>query len=257
MLAFELCSMADADRLTTVFEATETSFADEQWAAFVQASPRGGSGDCARIVPRRDGRALFFIGDVAGHDPRAVALAGDLDARISHLARWASPGALLEELNTAVEAGWPSDTFVSAICFLLDPLTGRGIIAVAGQVPPVIKSDSGCRTVEVSTAPALGLVADQGYPERAFMLEAGDVLVAVTDGITDPFATGGDLLGLGELARLLHGSPIDPAAICASLLGATRRCGLQDDATVLAVAPRLTRRRRRCRAAPAEMSLTV
>src|SRR5690348_5241793 len=111
----------------------------ERWAAVAQTSAGATSGDCARMVSRRDGQALFFIGDVAGHDSRAARLATDLDARVSCLAKWASPGALLGELNVAVETSWPSDVFVSAVCFLLDPATGRGTIAAAGQVPPIIR----------------------------------------------------------------------------------------------------------------------
>jgi len=220
-------------------DTTETSFTYEQWATVVQASPRAGGGDCARIVSRRDGHALFFIGDVAGHDARAASLAKDLDARVSHLARWSSPGALLGELNFAVEASWPSDVFVSAVCFLLDPATGRGTVAAAGQVPPVIRGVSSSRALDMHAGPALGLLAGQRYAECSFMLEPGDVLVAVTDGVTDPFATGSDLLGLDALARILDTGPVCPVELCASLLGATRRFGLQDDATVLAIAPGL------------------
>jgi len=218
----------------------ENSFAYDQWAAVVQASLRAGGGDCARIVSRPDGRTLFFIGDVAGHDARAAALAIELNTRVSHLARWSSPGTLLQELNAAIEANWPADVFVSAICFLLDPATGRGTIAAAGQVPPIIRSASGCRTVDLHAGPALGLVADERYPERPFMLEAGEILVAVTDGITDPFATGSDVLGLEGLARILPAGPVAPAAVCASVLRATRSFALRDDATVLAISPALT-----------------
>jgi len=214
----------------------ETSFAHEPWAAVVQSSRCVASGDCARIVSRSDGSALLFIGDVAGHDARAGGFAMELDARVLHLASWASPGELLGELNTAIEASWPSDVFVSAVCVLLDPETGRGTVAGAGQVPPVVRSASCCRAVEVHTGPALGLVAQQRYPELSFMLGAGDVLVAVTDGITDPFATASDLLGLGALARILDAGPAGPTALCTSLLSATRGFGLKDDATVLAVA---------------------
>jgi serine phosphatase RsbU (regulator of sigma subunit) len=218
-------------------ETTDISFAYEHWAAFVQSSHCAASGDCARIVSLRDGRVLFFIGDVAGHDVRAAGLALELDALVSQLARWTSPGALLGELNAVVEASWPTDVFVSAICFLLDPATGRGTIAAAGQVPPVVRGTSGCREVEMRTGPALGLAAGQRYFENAFMLDAGDVLVAVTDGITDPFATCSDLLGLDALASMLDAAPTTPAAVCASVLSNSRGIGLEDDATVLVVAP--------------------
>jgi serine phosphatase RsbU (regulator of sigma subunit) len=233
------------------------SFAFEQWAAVVQTSPGGTTGDCARIVPRGDGRALFFVGDVAGHDQRAAAFAAELDSHVSHLARWAEPGELLQELNVAVEASWPCDVFVSALCFVLDPASGQGTIAAAGQVPPVIRGASSFRTVDVHAGPALGRLADQQYPERALLLEAGDVLVAVTDGITDPFATRSDVLGLGALARILDAGPVGPAAVCATVLSATRRIGLRDDATVLAIAPALRAAERSALDAAGEISLAA
>jgi serine phosphatase RsbU (regulator of sigma subunit) len=218
---------------------TEIGFAEERWVATAQARPQLGSGDCVRVVRRRDGRAIFFVGDVAGHDARAAALAAELDARLSEVAEWMAPGALLTSLNAAVEASWPPDVFISAVCFLLDPSTGRGTISVAGQLPPVVRGMSSCRTLDVHAGPALGLVAKQAYPERDFTLGAGDVLVAVTDGVTDLLATAADPLGLAALAHFLDGAPAGPLDICSSLVDVTRRFGGQDDATVLAVAPTL------------------
>jgi hypothetical protein len=68
-------------------------------------------------------------------------------------------------------------------------------------------------------------------------LAAGDVLVAVTDGVTDPLATRSDLLGLSALSRLVDRAPPEPVRVCASLPRAVRRTGPADDATVVAVAP--------------------
>jgi serine phosphatase RsbU (regulator of sigma subunit) len=215
---------------------TEIPFTYGGRVAIGRASPGSGSADCARVISRRDGYVIFFVGDVAGHDARARRLAAELDARVSNLAERASPGGLLMALNAAVAATWPPDVFVSAICFLLDPTTGHGTIADAGQLPPVVKGASSCRSLEVDAGPALGLVAEQRYPERDFVIRAGDVLVAVTDGITDPLAKSSDWLGLAALARSLAARSGDPGALCASLLSATRRFGLHDDATVLAVA---------------------
>lgn len=208
----------------------------DSWVAVARANAARGSGDCARVASQRDGQALFFLGDVAGHDARATRLARELDIRVADLAGASGPGQLLTNLNTALEAAWPADVFVSAICFSLDPLTGQGSIAVAGQLPPIVKGPSSCWPVPVQSGPPLGVVAEHGYEESAFVLLAGDLLVAVTDGITDPLGTGPDLLGLSALARLVdRGSP-HPADLCASLLAAARGAGLCDDATVLAIA---------------------
>jgi serine phosphatase RsbU (regulator of sigma subunit) len=208
------------------------------WIAIAQAGA-GPNGDCARVVARADGQALFFVGDVAGHDARAARLAREIDDRVLDLARTTRPGALLTILNAALEASWPCDAFVSAVCFSFDPLTGEGSIATAGQFPPIVKGASSSRAIDVEGGPPLGVLSRHSYAELPFSLAFGDVLVAVTDGITDPLATRVDLLGLATLARLVDGAAPDPADVCASLLRAARRSGLHDDATVVAVAPRL------------------
>jgi serine phosphatase RsbU (regulator of sigma subunit) len=146
------------------------------------------------------------------------------------------PGALLSQLNAELEAAWPSDVFVSAVCFSFDSCTGRGTVALAGQLPPVVKSRWTASALDVTPGPPLGLVADERYPERKFGLDVGELLVTATDGITDSLASDVDLLGMTALARLVERAPADPHEVCASLLQAVGRSGLRDDATVLAIA---------------------
>ncbi len=197
------------------------------------------SGDCARVFFGRDGGALCFLGDVTGHDAKAAALARELEALVTEMAPRMAPGALLSWLNTELEAAWPPDLFVSAVCFSFDADTQRGAIALAGQMPPVIRSPGTTAALDVTAGPPLGIFAGERYRERLFGLSAGELLVAVTDGITDPLANDADPLGTAALARLVGHAAPDPNAICASLLRAAGRSGLRDDATVLAIAPPL------------------
>jgi serine phosphatase RsbU (regulator of sigma subunit) len=213
------------------------SLACERWIAIAQADAPERSGDCAQVVSRWDGRALFFVGDVAGHDARAALLARQIDARVCDLAGRTGPGALLTALNGAVAASWPPDLFVSAVCFSLDPVTGAGTIAVAGQLPPIVKGLLSSAPVDVQGGPPLGVVAAHVYVERGIDLAAHELLVAVTDGVTDPLATRQDLLGLSALAQIVDHAPPDPTGVCAALLRAARRAGLHDNATVVAAAP--------------------
>jgi serine phosphatase RsbU (regulator of sigma subunit) len=195
------------------------------------------SGDCVRVFFRRQGAALCFLADVAGHDAKAARLARELEALVAATADWMAPGALLSWLNSELEAAWPADLFVSAVCLSFDPQTGRGTAALAGQLPPVVRSPWTTSALDVTAGPPLGVLADERYTEREFGLCPGELLVAVTDGITDPLASDVDLLGMTALARLVERAPGDPNEVCASLLRAAGRSGLQDDATVLAVAP--------------------
>jgi serine phosphatase RsbU (regulator of sigma subunit) len=197
------------------------------------------SGDCARVFFRRQGAVLCFLGDVAGHDPRAARLARELETLVSATAGWMEPGALLSWLNWELETAWPADLFVCAVCLSFDPQTGRGSAALAGQLPPVVRGSWTTSALDVTAGPPLGVLAGEHYPETEFGLRPGELLVAVTDGITDPLASDADLLGTAALARLVERAPADPNAVCSSLLRAAGRSGLRDNATVLAVAPAL------------------
>jgi serine phosphatase RsbU (regulator of sigma subunit) len=209
--------------------------------AIGRANDGGPSGDCARVFFRRHGMALCFLGDVAGHDAEAARLARELEALVSAAADWMAPGALLSWLNAELEATWPPDLFVSAICLSFDAETGRGTAALAGQLPPIVRGPWMTSTLDVTPGPPLGILADERYPEGEFGLRPGELLVAVTDGITDPLASDADLLGMTALAQLVERAPADPHEVCASLLRAAGRAGVRDDATVLAMAPAVRR----------------
>jgi len=166
-------------------------------------------------------------------------LAGEIGALVREMAAWMTPGPLLCRLNAELAATWSPDLFVSAVCLSFDPDTRRGTIALAGQMPPVIRRPGTTAVLDVAAGLPLGVLDGERYREREFDLAADELLVAVTDGITDPLASDVDPLGTAALARLVGGAPPDPSSICASLLGAAERAGLRDDATVLAVAPPL------------------
>jgi len=215
-----------------------TGYASLSRVAIAHAQPSSTSGDCARVSTGRGGETVCFLGDVAGHGPEAAALARDLEARVARLAGILPCGALLGALNAAVESTWPTDRFVSAVCFAYDAWTGRGAVAVAGQLPPFIKRMGATYPLEVVAGPALGLLPHQRYPQSEFFLAPGDVLVAVTDGVTDALATPRDLLGVDAAARVVDRSPPESNQICASLLEIAGAQGFRDDATILVAAHR-------------------
>lgn len=192
------------------------------------------SGDCAHVSYRPDGTLVALLADVAGHGPTVAALARDLERRVARMAGATSCAELLTRLNTWVESAWPADVFVTAVCLALDPATGDGTVALAGQLPPIVKHATGARALAVDQGPALGLVSDHRYVGHAFRLNPGELPVALTDGITDPLATSADYLGLSAAVRVIDEAAPQPLDICSSLLEAAGTRGLHDDATVLA-----------------------
>ena len=208
------------------------SYASTSRLAVAHARHPSASGDCARVSAGRDGQLVCFLADVSGHGPEAAALARDLEARFAAV-EWRACGATLTALNQMVNATWQPDQFASAVCFAFDTWTGRGTVAVAGQLPPIVKRGMDTRPLPAVRGPALGLVTDHAYSETEFFLAPDDVLVAVTDGITDPLATASDVLGMRRAIHLLGLVPPEPNQICASLLAAAAQQGFRDDATIL------------------------
>ena len=191
-------------------------------------------GDCARVFRRPNGEVLCFLGDVSGHDEQATRLAWQLGSFVSARAAM-TPGPMLSLLNAELHATWSDHLFVSAICLSFDARTGRGRMAVAGQLPPIIKTPWDASVLDVTAGPPLGVLTHERYREWDFGLSAGELLVAVTDGVTDPLASHRDLLGMAALARLVSHAPADPHEVCASLLRAVEPLARRDDATVLAI----------------------
>jgi sigma-B regulation protein RsbU (phosphoserine phosphatase) len=192
-------------------------------------------GDFAIVAPTRDGQVFCFLGDVSGHGRSASRLARELEELVREWADRLPPGALLEEVNARAEAAWAPNVFASAVCLSLDAERGCGAVAVAGQLPPIVRAAT-TRPLAITPGVPLGVVSRQAYAETPFELADGDVLVLVTDGVTDPLATDGDALGLGALLELIAGAPTDLAEICAGILRATEARASPDDATVVAVA---------------------
>jgi sigma-B regulation protein RsbU (phosphoserine phosphatase) len=193
-------------------------------------------GDFAIVLPSSNGQLFCFLGDVTGHGRRAARLAREMEGLVRDLAPRLAPGALIGEINSRIEATWAPNIFASAVCLSLDPAHGCGVVAVAGQLPPVLRSGTTTRALPVSSGPPVGVISGHAYADTPFELADGDAMVLVTDGVTDPLATDLDALGLGALLEVVNDGPRDLAELCTGLLRATEAHGSHDDATVIALA---------------------
>lgn len=202
---------------------------------FEDGNGDGPNGDCVCIINGEGGRLILFVADVAGHDAAAASFAADLRGRVAALGRHLSPGPLLTALNVALEASWPPEMFACAVCLSFSPRTGEAVLAVAGQLPPLMKRRTSCAFVHLRSGPALGLFADHRYVEKRVTMAPGEILVAVTDGVTDPLATLEDPLGADRLAALIGALPAETGDLPDRLLLRIHRGAQHDDASVLTV----------------------
>jgi sigma-B regulation protein RsbU (phosphoserine phosphatase) len=219
-------------------------------AAFYQTSARAG-GDYYDFFPLPDGAQGLFIADVSGHGtPAAVLMA------ITHAIAHAQPGthappaALLRYLNDRLARSYTrGGTFVTAFYAVLDPRTGTLTYSRAGHNPPRLVRGGRVQSLDGVGALPLGIVADQAYDQSTVTLEAGDLLLLYTDGISEamapPPAKGEPhpLFGLDRLDRLLldcaaGGAEACVARVCAEVSAFCGNATGADDQTLIAIVKR-------------------
>jgi sigma-B regulation protein RsbU (phosphoserine phosphatase) len=195
------------------------------------------------------------LADIAGHGETASAAAGRLrDALTQHLERW-DQSALIRELNDNFLKHSRSTRFATAFVASFFADSGELLFTNAGHVPPLwyraavqewsLLSDSTPLSKEIADLP-LGLVASTTYTQTAIQLEADDLLLLYTDGISEAYDESGTQLGLERLLSIARHLPTEsPVVAGEGLLAAVARfrgaAPSADDATVLALQRRVRR----------------
>jgi serine phosphatase RsbU (regulator of sigma subunit) len=178
------------------------------------------SGDFFNVVRVSDTAVGIFICDVMGHGVRAAlvtAMMRALEEQLGELA--ADPGALLTEMNRALRGilrQLGTTLFTTACYIIVDVRDGKITFANAGHPSPLLVHPA-AGSVEPITArreagPALGLFEEVQYLTHALPVQAGDILLAFTDGLfeaenaeAEAFST----VRLRESIRSRKGLPLD------------------------------------------------
>ncbi len=161
-------------------------------------------GDYFDYVPRSDGKLVFLIADVAGKGMPAALLVMNLQARIQALAETADDMAdTVARLNRMIKAVCPANRFITCFLALLDPRTGEMQWANAGHEPAIVLRSSGkierCR----AGGPPLGVFDDARHRTDSVVLEPGDRLLLISDGVTEAVNSAGRDFGSQQLEDLL------------------------------------------------------
>ncbi len=143
---------------------------------------------------------LMMIGDVTGKGVSAAALT----SLVRHTARAASdfdrrPARVLAHVDAALRRR-PALSVCTALCLGISP--ERCTIAAGGHPLPFRVSDAGVTQLG-SPGTLLGAFADVERPETPFVMQAGETLVAITDGVTDTVGQGGERFGVERLRQVL------------------------------------------------------
>lgn len=209
----------------------------------------------ARLIPARavggdlfdyfvtGDRLWFIVADAAGKGVSAalfMAVTRTLFRAIVH--DDARVGAVVGRMNAELARDNERQFFVTALAGCLELRTGELTFTNAGHLPPLrLQASAAIASLETaSTGIALGILDEVEYEETTVLLTPGDLLVVITDGVTEAIDQGSRMFTdarLLDTVRQLHGRAADEVAagVVTAVTGFAAGAPQEDDITVLAL----------------------
>lgn len=169
------------------------------------------SGDFYDYVDLDNGRAAISFGDVAGKGISSALVMATAHSTIRTQLGKLRDGADLEkgvvdivtETNRQLFEGTAPELFTTLFFGVYDSTTTEFTYVNAGHLPPFLIRD-GARTLLDVTGVVIGAFPNMEYESRRVRLEVGDLVVAFTDGVTEPENSYGQEFGEERLWESLQ-----------------------------------------------------
>ncbi len=185
---------------------TTPELAGWQLAAFYRSATEVG-GDFYDFIELTDGRMAVVIGDVTDHGvPAALMMASTRSVIRSVALRETDPGQVLAQANDLLCPDMPPKMFVTCLCAVLDPVTGRMVYANAGHNIPYRRKSDSVDELRARGMP-LGLLPGSVYEEKEVILEPGEVVLFTSDGIAEAHNPEGEMFGCPRIIETVDGHP--------------------------------------------------
>ncbi|MGW1726535.1 SpoIIE family protein phosphatase [Streptomyces sp. NPDC002306] len=199
-------------------------------------------GDFYDLFPISDGAYGFAIGDVCGTGPNAAAVTGLARHALRLLAREGLSGpAVLERLNSAILDEGARSRFLTLLYGEMRPQADGSAelkVVCAGHPLPLRLRQDGTVEAAADPQPLLGVMEDLELYEQTVTLDPGDVLLCVTDGVTER-REGTRMLGDDGLTDVLTTcTGLTAGAVAARIMRAVERFASDapsDDMAILAM----------------------
>jgi sigma-B regulation protein RsbU (phosphoserine phosphatase) len=201
--------------------------------------------DFIQVGPRW---TVLAIGDISGKGISAALLMASIQSSLRAQLSTSSvhsidsdaglsTSELTAVLNTQLYESTSPEKFATFFCALYDEDAGRLYYTNAGHLPPLLIRQGRAERLEVNGM-VLGAFPNQPYGREYIELQAGDLLAAYTDGITEPENEYGEEFGEERLAELLISNARRPLEEIAATITETAStwgdaAEQQDDMTLL------------------------
>jgi len=198
-------------------------------------------GDLYEVLRTSSGDLVLVIGDVSGKGiPAALFMAVTMTLVRAMAPDVSHPEEILRRVNDALVSQNPRNMFVTLLCATYEVQTGRLAYASAGHPPGVLVRDGQARLLDLEPDLAAGIRAGLTAPSQSVVLQAGDLVVFYTDGVTEALNAQGNFYGealmLQQLAPMSgHTAPETSAALLRGVRAYAGDHPQSDDIAVLAL----------------------
>lgn len=197
-------------------------------------------GDYYDFIPLEGGRLALVAADVSGKGTPASLLMASVHATVRALAGTLPPAALMARVNRLLYDSTQPHRYVTLFYGEWDVASGCLCYVNAGHVPPWhVRGDGEVRRLEAGGV-APGLLEESAYEVGTCQLAPGELLLLVTDGVTEALSAADEEFGPARVSAWLHAVRAQPASeILQGLIeGVLAWCGLRgvsDDLTAVVV----------------------
>jgi serine phosphatase RsbU (regulator of sigma subunit)/anti-sigma regulatory factor (Ser/Thr protein kinase) len=175
---------------------------DWQVAAYYGPA-RAVGGDFYDFIALPDGRIGIVAGDVTDKGvPAALIMARTQSVLRGEAPRFMSPAAVLAAVNEILVPEMPARMFVTCLYMILEPETGKVVLANAGHNLPYVRTADGVIELRATGMP-LGLLPAMDYPEHDAVLAPGESVLLYSDGLVEAHDRAGDMFGFPRLRELM------------------------------------------------------
>ena len=210
------------------------------------ALPELSGGDIVASASHEDGTKMILLADFSAKGERGSLLARSLAHQFKFACGvWKRPSSILAQLNRTLLETVPEAAeglFASALVCRVIPSKSFLVYSSAGAEPPILfNSRASYWRILTTSGLVLGIESGASYVDCRIPIEADDVFIAFTDGITESKRRGlQERLGRGAIVQALRSSlERSRPPHCRDLFDCidTLNGGLYfDDATLLAAA---------------------
>jgi serine phosphatase RsbU (regulator of sigma subunit)/anti-sigma regulatory factor (Ser/Thr protein kinase) len=164
---------------------------------------RAVGGDFYDFIEMPGGRIGIAVGDVTDKGvPAALVMARTHSILRAEASRTESPGEILARANELLVPEMPARMFVTCLFAILDPRTGRIVLANAGHNLPYVRTDDGVVELRATGMP-LGLISDSHYNETEGVIAPGSNVLLYSDGLVEAHDPGQQMFGFPRLREAM------------------------------------------------------